>query len=162
VKKSPSSLNLLFTPHSSLFPHSVEAPNILIVDDRQENLLAMESALEDLDCTIYKANSGQEALRLVLKHNFALVLLDVQMPEMDGFEVARLIHGKKQTKDVQIIFITAISKEQQYIEKGYKMGALNYLFKPIDPDELQNKVKVALQWSRYHQKMQVIEDRKKT
>jgi len=141
--------------------YNVETPNILIVDDRQENLLAMENALEDLDCQIFTANSGQEALRLVLKHDFALVLLDVQMPEMDGFEVARLIHGKKQTKDVQIIFITAISKEQQYIEKGYAMGALNYLFKPIDPDELKNKVKVALQWSRYHKKVRAAEDRKK-
>ena len=133
----------------------------MIVDDRRENLLAMESALEDLDGTIYTADCGHEALRLVLKHDFALVLLDVQMPEMDGFEVARLIHGKKKTKDVQIIFITAISKEQQYIEKGYEMGALNYLFKPIDADELRNKVKVALQWSRYHEKVQALEDRKK-
>ncbi len=141
--------------------HTVDMPNILIVDDRQENLLAMKSALEDLDCTIYTANSGQEALRLILKHDFALILLDVQMPEMDGFEVARLIHGKKETKDVQIIFITAISKEQKYIKKGYEMGALNYLFKPIDPDELQKKVNVALQWSKYHKKVQAIEDRKK-
>ena len=131
-----------------------EKPNILLVDDRPENLLALESALEEMNCNIFKATSGQEALRLALKHDFDLALLDVQMPEMDGFELAKLMQGKEKTKDIQIIFISAISKEQKYIQKGYDAGAINYLFKPIDPDELKRKVNVALKWSKYHKKMQ--------
>jgi response regulator RpfG family c-di-GMP phosphodiesterase len=135
-------------------------PNILLVDDRPENLLALEAIMEGVPCTIFKAHSGQEALWLVLHQQIDLVLLDVQMPEMDGFEVARMIHSKKATKDIQIIFITAISKEQKYVEKGYEMGAVNYLFKPIDPDELKNKVNVALRWSTYQKKIRALEARK--
>jgi len=134
--------------------------NILLVDDRPENLLALESALEEMNCNIFKATSGQEALRLGLKHDFDLALLDVQMPEMDGFELAKLMQGKEKTKDIQIIFISAISKEQKYIQKGYDIGAVNYLFKPIDPDELKRKVNVALLWGKYHKKMQAAEARK--
>lgn len=137
-----------------------EKPTILLVDDRPENLLALEGILEDLDCTIFTAKSGKEALWLVLQHSIDLVLLDVQMPEMDGFEVARLIHSKKTTKEIQIIFITAISKEQHYVEKGYDAGAVNYLFKPIDPDELKAKVTAALRWSTYEKKMRALTARK--
>jgi CheY-like chemotaxis protein len=134
-----------------------DKPNILLVDDRPENLLAMEAALEDLNCQIFKANSGQEALLHVLRQEFDLILLDVQMPEMDGFETAKLIHGKKGFKQIPIIFITAISKEQKYIEKGYEVGAENYLFKPIEPDMLRNKVKVALDYHRYRKKLEAAE-----
>jgi response regulator RpfG family c-di-GMP phosphodiesterase len=134
--------------------------NVLLVDDRPENLLALEASLEDAQCTIFKAKSGKEALWLVLHHQIDLVLLDVQMPEMDGFEVAKMIHSKKKTKEIQIIFITAISKEQKYVEKGYEVGAVNYLFKPIDLDELKNKVNAALRWSTYQKKMRAVEARK--
>lgn len=127
-----------------------QLPSILIVDDRPENLLALEGALEPLECTVMTATSGQEALKYCLKHHFDLALLDVQMPNMDGFELAGLLRGKKETRDIQIIFITAINKEQKYIEQGYEAGAINYLFKPVDPDELRNKVNVALKWSKYH------------
>jgi CheY-like chemotaxis protein len=139
----------------------LEKPNILLVDDRPENLLALESALEELDCNMFKAISGQEALRLVLKHKFDLALLDVQMPEMDGFELAQLIHSRKGTEDLQIIFITAISKEQEYVKKGYEVGAVNYLFKPIDPDVLRNKVNVALKYSEYKKKLHAAEAKRK-
>lgn len=139
----------------------LEKPNILLVDDRPENLLALESVLEDLNCTIFKATSGQEALRLVLKYNFDLALLDVQMPEMDGFELAQLLHGKKETKELQIIFITAISKEQEYVKKGYDVGAVNYLFKPIEPDILKNKVNVALKYSNYKKKLHAVEAKRR-
>ena len=87
----------------------VEKPNILLVDDRSENLLALEGVLEDENYTLLKATSGQEALRLVLKHDVDLILLDVQMPEMDGFEVAKLLRSKKKTEAIPIIFITAIT-----------------------------------------------------
>jgi CheY-like chemotaxis protein len=136
---------------------TTEKENILLVDDRPENLLALEGALEDLNCNLFKATSGQEALRLVLKHEFDLVLLDVQMPGMDGFEVAELIRGKQETRELPIIFITAISKEQKYIHKGYEVGAENYLFKPIEPDVLRNKVKAALDYHRYKKKMRALE-----
>ncbi len=138
-----------------------EKANILLVDDKPENLLALEGALEDKNNNLFKAASGHEVLRLVLKHEFDLILLDVQMPEMDGFEVAKLLRDKKESKDIPIIFITAISKEPQYILKGYEVGAENYLFKPIDPDVLRGKVKAALDYNRYKKKMQAIEMKQK-
>lgn len=115
--------------------------NILIVDDRAENLLVLESILDEMECNIIKATSGNEALSLMLDHNFALVLLDVQMPEMDGFEVAELMRSNSRTRLTPIIFVTAISKEQKCIFKGYDVGAIDYLFKPIEPVILQSKVK---------------------
>ena len=100
-------------------------PNILLVDDRAENLLVLEGVLDGEGYNLYKANSGLEALRIVLKQAFDLILLDVQMPTMDGFEVAKLLRGKKESKDIPIIFITAISKEAKYISKGFELGAEN-------------------------------------
>ena len=88
-------------------------PNILVVDDRKENLLATEKILRHLDAGIFKANSGNEALSLVLRHRFAVVLLDVQMPEMDGFETAMLMQEHESMRGVPIIFVTAISKEER-------------------------------------------------
>ena len=125
-----------------------EKINILIVDDRPENLIALESVLDDPDFNIMKAASGNEALRLVLRSDFALVLLDVQMPEIDGFETAELIRGFERTKHIPIIFVTAISKEEKYVFKGYEAGAVDYLFKPIDTVLLTSKVKVFCQLYR--------------
>jgi CheY-like chemotaxis protein/HPt (histidine-containing phosphotransfer) domain-containing protein len=124
--------------------------DILIVDDRPENLLALESLLEGPDLNIIKAGSGNEALGLMLKYEFALVLLDVQMPEMDGFETAELMRGTKKTRHIPIIFLTAISKEQRHVFKGYETGAVDYLFKPLEPEILKSKVKVFLDlyWQR--------------
>jgi CheY-like chemotaxis protein len=115
---------------------------ILLVDDRPENLLALEGLLESLRVTIVKATSGNEALGLMLEHDFALVLLDVQMPGMDGFETAELMRGTEKTRQVPIIFVTAISTEQQHVFKGYEAGAVDYLFKPIVPEFLRTKVRV--------------------
>ena len=116
--------------------------DILIVDDRPENLLAMESLLEGRDLRVFKAESGNEALGLMLEYTFALVLLDVQMPEMDGFETAELMRGSERTKKVPIIFVTALSKEQKYIFQGYESGAIDYLLKPLEPEILRSKVKI--------------------
>ncbi|AKL97213.1 phytochrome-like protein Cph [Clostridium aceticum] len=118
--------------------------NILIVDDRVENLLVLEGLLESIDCNIIKATSGNEALGLMLEHDIALVLLDVQMPEMDGFETAELMRGNDRTRHVPIIFVTAIYKEKRFIFKGYEIGAVDYLFKPIEPVILKSKVNVFL------------------
>lgn len=131
--------------------------NILIVDDRKDNLLVLESLLEDMNCNIIKATSGNEALSLMLDYEFALVLLDVQMPEMDGFETAEFMRMNSKTRYVPIIFVTAISKEQKCIFKGYEMGAVDYLFKPIEPIILQSKVRVFLEL--YNQKKLVEEQR---
>lgn len=132
--------------------------NILIVDDRPENLLVLESLLENMNCNIIKANSGNEALSLMLDFDFALVLLDVQMPEMDGFETAELMRSSGRTKYIPIIFVTAISNEQKCIFKGYEVGAVDYLFKPIEPVILQSKVRVFIEL--YNQK-KIVEEQSK-
>lgn len=121
-----------------------DTPKILIVDDKLANLLAMEALLEEVGADLFTASSGHEALALLLKHEFALVLLDVQMPDMDGFETASLMRGMKQTRHLPIIFVTAISKEDEHIFRGYDVGAIDYLFKPVNPVILRSKVEVFL------------------
>lgn len=123
----------------------VPQPSMLIVDDTPENLVALEAVLEDVDCEVDTAESGNEALSRLLKKEYALVLLDVQMPEMDGFEVAEIMRSNPRTANVPIIFVTAISKEDQYVKKGYESGAVDYLFKPVDPTALHSKVNFFLQ-----------------
>lgn len=118
--------------------------NILIVDDHFENLVALEAILEDVDCTLLKAMSGNEALSILLKHEVALVLLDVQMPGMDGFEVAELMRKNSRTRMVPIIFVTAISKEAKYVSRGYDVGAIDYMFKPLNPEILRHKARFFL------------------
>ncbi len=118
-------------------------PTILIVDDRQENLISLEAMLDELDINIMQASSGKEALTLLLHHDIALVLLDVQMPNMDGFEVAELMRSSKKTKEIPIIFITAISTDEGHIFHGYESGAVDYICKPIkEPQIVLSKVKV--------------------
>jgi len=134
--------------------NSVKKVDILIVDDNPNNLLAMESVLESPDINIITATSGQEALWFLFKYEFALIILDVQMPEMDGFETAELMRKTEKTKYVPIIFATAINKEREHISKGYEVGAVDYLFKPIDPEILKNKVKVFLELFRNKQKIE--------
>lgn len=119
-------------------------PNILVVDDRKENLLATEKVLRPLNATIFKASSGNEALSLILRQRFAVVLLDVQMPEMDGFETAMLMQEHESMRGVPIIFVTAISKEDRYATRAAEIGAVDYVFKPINAEILRSKVKVYL------------------
>lgn len=118
--------------------------NILLVDDHYENLVALEAILEDVDCKLLKATSGNEALAILLKNEVALVLLDVQMPGMDGFEVAELMRKSARTKMIPIIFVTAISKEAKYVSRGYDVGAVDYMFKPLNPEILRHKAKFFL------------------
>ena len=115
---------------------------ILLVDDRPENLLALEAILEPLNQTLIRAGSGDEALRKLLQHDFAVILLDVQMPGINGFETARLIKSRERTKYIPIIFLTAISKDEEYVFEGYQVGAVDYLAKPFQPDILRSKVSV--------------------
>ncbi len=127
--------------------------NILIVDDRKENLIATEKVLKNLDSTIFKAGSGNEALSLMLRHRFAVILLDVQMPEMDGFETAALMQDHESMRGVPIIFVTAISKEEKYATQAAAIGAVDYIFKPINPEILRSKVKVYIDLYRQHEQI---------
>lgn len=129
----------------SLHMEDINRCNVLIVDDRPENLLAIEAILEDLNIELLKANSGNDALSLLLEYDIALVLLDVQMPEMDGFEVAEIMKSSDKTKYIPIIFVTAISKEDKYVFKAYDVGAVDYLLKPVVPEILISKVKVFME-----------------
>ncbi len=118
---------------------------ILLVDDRRANLVALESLLEDLDVQLLSATSGVEALSLLLKYDISLVLLDVQMPDMDGYEVAELMRSRKRTRTIPIVFVTAINHEETHVFKGYESGGVEFLSKPIEPFILTSKVKVFLE-----------------
>jgi signal transduction histidine kinase len=117
-------------------------PSVLLVDDRPENLLALEGTLKPLKIRVVKARSGEEALLHLLRQTFAVILLDVQMPRLDGLQTADLIKQREQTRHIPIIFITALSREMAYVFKGYAHGAVDYLLKPIDPEILRAKVRV--------------------
>ena len=115
---------------------------ILLVDDRPQNLLALEAILNTLDQTLVRAGSGEEALRALLRDEFALILLDAQMPGMDGFETAARIKARERTKNVPIIFLTAVDEDQRLAYRGYAAGAADYITKPFDPWLLRAKVQV--------------------
>lgn len=123
-------------------------PAILVVDDQDNNLVAMEAVFEGEPVELVTANSGAEGLRLMLQRDFALVLLDVQMPELDGFEVAEIVRSNPRTAATPIVFLTALSQEPRYVFRGYESGAVDYLFKPIDPVILRSKVRVFLELER--------------
>ncbi|MFM2086478.1 MAG: hypothetical protein RLZZ237_1347, partial [Pseudomonadota bacterium] len=118
--------------------------HILVVDDVAQNLIAAEAVLAQPGIVILKAASGAEALELLLTHEVALALIDVQMPQMDGFELAELIRGSERTRTIPLIFLTA-TREPSYSFRGYEAGAVDFLFKPIDVKALQSKVQVLVQ-----------------
>jgi two-component system sensor histidine kinase/response regulator len=120
-------------------------PKLLLVDDVEANLISLEAVLADLPCELIAARSGNEALRALLKHEFALLLLDVQMPEMDGFEVAAHLRTNAKTRDLPIIFLTAMHHTEASALKGYGRGAVDFLVKPINTDVLRSKVVVFLE-----------------
>jgi signal transduction histidine kinase len=124
-------------------------PRVLLVDDRPDNLLALQAVLEPLGLDLVEADSGEEALRHLLAGEFALIILDVQMPVLDGFETARLIRGRERTRYVPIIFLTAISGEPEHYLRGYESGAVDYVYKPFEPEILRAKVSVFAElWTR--------------
>src|SRR3954454_20938534 len=114
---------------------------VLLVDDDERNLLAVATVLEDLG-EVVLARSGEEALRHLLKGEFAVILLDVYMPGMDGYETAQIIRNREQTKGIPIVFLSAVNKEAEHQLRGYSMGAVDYVFKPVDPIILRSKVAV--------------------
>jgi response regulator RpfG family c-di-GMP phosphodiesterase len=115
---------------------------ILLVDDREENLIALEAILSSLDQDLVRARSGEEALKALLTDEYAVILLDVVMPGMDGFETARDIKRRKKTRDVPIIFLTAVDSDPDYAFRGYAAGAVDFISKPFDPWVLRAKVSV--------------------
>ncbi|MFY0640541.1 MAG: EAL domain-containing protein [Bermanella sp.] len=125
-----------------------EKPKVLVVDDLKENLVAMRHVLKKIDGDIVCVESGNEALKELIRNEYSVVLLDVQMPEMNGFETAELIRCNEKTQSLPIIFLTAISKDDQYVRQGYELGAVDYLFKPFDPDILRYKVSVFMELDR--------------
>src|SRR5881392_964735 len=121
---------------------SEEKINILLVDDSPTNLLALESILRDPARNLIRASCGEEALRYLLDNEAALVLLDVYMPGIDGLETAELIRGREKSRDIPIIFLTANSTGVRHLTRGYSLGAVDYIVKPVEPEILRSKVAV--------------------
>ena len=135
----------------------------LLVDDLEDNLLALAALLQSEDVDIFTARSGPEALELLLVHDFALAFLDVQMPEMDGFQLAELMRGSERTRQVPIIFVTAGAREATRVFKGYESGAVDFIYKPIEPHILKNKADVFFQLHRQRQQLaQELKERTET
>lgn len=131
---------------------------LLIVDDKPENLRALNAIIRSDDREVFQATSGEDALSLLLEHEFALAILDVQMPGMDGFELAELMRGTDKTRQIPIVFVSAAGRELNYAFKGYETGAVDFLYKPLDIDAVQSKVNVfvALYQQRNETRRQVI------
>lgn len=131
---------------------------ILIVDDKRENILPLQKILQLHGLQSDSAESGEEALRKILKQDYSLIIMDVQMPGMDGFEVVENLSGSNRTKDIPVIFLSAISKEKKYISKGYQSGGVDYITKPVDPDLLIMKVKTFLKLHNQHNELKAVRD----
>ena len=143
-------------------PLATPRPKVLIVDDLKANLVALKRLLSRVDAEVITANSGNQALALSLDHDFALILLDVQMPDIDGYEVAELLRGEERTREVPIIFVTAAHKDDHHRLRGYGAGAVDYIEKPIDDVVLLSKVRVFIDLYRSHDQLQrEIEERRK-
>jgi len=134
-----------FGPRETAVPNELADDAILIVDDRPENLLALEAVLEPFRCRLVRATSGHEALKRLLESDFAAILLDVEMPGLDGFQTARLIRERERTRNVPILFLTAAMREEADLVKAYAQGTVEYIVKPIDPEILRAKVRVLLE-----------------
>src|SRR6201996_1121619 len=134
-----------------------EPVNFLIVDDLEENLLSLEALLQRDGLRFLKARSGDEALEVLLKHDVALALLDVQMPGMDGFQLAEYMRGAERARHIPIIFLTAGSAERQRRFRGYEAGAVDFIQKPIEPDVLRGKANVF--FDLYQQRQQIMAQR---
>jgi len=127
--------------------------NVLLVDDLQENLVALEALIRGPQRRIFTARSGDEALSLMLEHAFALAILDVQMPSMNGFELAELMRGTERTRGIPIVFVSAAGRELNYAFQGYESGAVDFLYKPLDPHAVRSKVNVFVDLFRQRQEL---------
>lgn len=143
-----------FNPNA-LFPNN---SMVLIVDDIKANIIALKKTLELHDIDVDTAESGEEALKKILKTNYCLIIMDVQMPGLDGFEVVKILSGNKRTKDIPVIFLSALNIEKKYIFKGYETGAVEYITKPVDTDLLILKVKTFLKIYEQQNELKGIKD----
>jgi PAS domain S-box-containing protein len=143
---------------SVALPPTLPAPSVLLVDDRRENLVALEAVLEPLELELVSVTSGEQALRELLRSDFAVILLDVQMPGMDGFQTAELIKARQRTRHIPIIFVTAISKQPEHVFRGYETGAVDYVFKPINDEVLRSKVLALVELHRKREELRAQED----
>src|SRR5258706_8953229 len=132
---------------------------ILVVDDEPKSLYALQELLSSLEQNLMVAQSGEEALKLALKNDFAVILLDVRMPGMDGFETAKLIRGRERSKETPIIFLTAQADEMTSMFKGYAVGAVDYLMKPVVPDVLKSKVAIFVELHKKSERLRESEDK---
>jgi len=139
-------------------PDPEEKVNILLVDDRPDKLLAVETVIDELGQNIVKARSGQEALRYLLQTDFAVILLDVNMPGLDGFETAALIRQRKKSEHTPIIFLTAISDTETHVSRGYSLGAVDYILAPVLPDVLRTKVSVFVELHKKNQQIRSLNE----
>jgi signal transduction histidine kinase len=130
------------------------AVNVLLVDDLQENLVALEALIRRPGRRIFTARSGEQALSLMLEHAFALAILDVQMPSMNGFELAELMRGTERTRGIPIVFVSAGGRELNYAFRGYESGAVDFLYKPLDPHAVRSKVNVFVDLFRQREELQ--------
>lgn len=128
--------------------------DVLLVDDLQENLVALEALIRQPGRRVFQVRSGEEALSLMLEHSFALAILDVQMPEMNGFELAELMRGAERTRTIPIVFVTAAGSDLNYAFRGYESGAVDFLYKPLDPHAVRSKVNVFVELARQRQQLQ--------
>ena len=131
---------------------------ILVVDDIKANITALQKILELHNLPSESAESGEDALKKILKKNYSLIILDVQMPGMDGFEVAETLAGSNRTKDIPVLFLSAVNKQKKFISKGYESGGVDYITKPVDPDLLILKVKTFLKLYEQKQELKDIRD----
>jgi len=139
-------------------PIQKSGAKILVVDDRTDNLTSIEAILEKDGYTIVKANSGRSALKVLLSdHDFSLILMDVRMPDLSGYETATIIYEREKLKSIPIIFITAHSYDEDFIFKGYRMGGVDYIYKPINPELLRAKVAVFVELYTKNQQLQLQE-----
>ena len=138
---------------------ALEKAKILLVDDEPKSLFALQELLSQLGQNLMVAQSGEEALRLALKNDFAVILLDVRMPGIDGFETARLIRARERSKSTPIIFLTAAADEMTSMFRGYEVGAVDYLMKPVVPEVLKSKVAVFVELFRKTERLRESEDK---
>src|SRR5205085_11082409 len=129
-------------------PPEPPTARVLLVDDKPQNLMALEAILGNLHLTLVRAESGEEALRCLLKDDFAVILLDVRMPGMDGLQTAGLIRGRERSRDTPIIFVTASGRDDDLVTRSYSLGAVDFIVKPIHPHILRSKVAVFVELFR--------------
>lgn len=127
-------------------PGGTEAARVLLVDDRQDNLMALEAVLEPLGYELVSASSGKEALKILLETDVSAIVLDVQMPDMDGFETAALLKSREATRGIPVLFLTAVGLSVEHELRGYEVGGADYICKPFEPRVLQAKVRAAVRW----------------